>query len=296
MKVVCLGSLNLDHVYTMDHFVQAGETTAALAMQVFCGGKGLNQSIALQRAGCPVYHAGMLGQDGGPLLALLQENVVDTRFVRTVDAPTGHAVIQVDQNGQNCIIIYGGANAHIDEAYIDEVYAHFEAGDIVLLQNEISSLPYAIRSAHQRGLRIALNPSPITDTLATCEELKYVTWFILNELEGKRIAGAEDGETICRLLHAQYPTAKVLLTLGEYGCMYYDGVNLVRHGIFSVPVVDTTAAGDTFTGYFLAGICEELPMPHILRMASKASAMAVSVKGAAASIPLRTAVEKALLE
>ncbi len=293
MKVVCLGSLNVDHVYTMDHFVQAGETTAALELQDFCGGKGLNQSVALSKAGCRTFHAGMVGHDGEPLVSMLRENGVDTSLIETVDAPTGHAMIQIDRKGQNCIIIYGGANACIDQAYIDKVYAHFEKGDIVLLQNEISNLPYAIARARELGLFIALNPSPITDELAACEELKHVTWFILNELEGKRIAGVEDGEAICRQLRQKYPAAKVLLTLGEDGCLYDDGEALYRQEIFKVPVVDTTAAGDTFTGYFLAGVCEGKPIAETLRLASKAAAMAVSAKGAAASIPLRSAVEEA---
>lgn len=292
MKVVCLGSLNIDHVYSMDHFVMAGETTAALEMQDFCGGKGLNQSVALSKAGAQTYHAGMIGHDGEPLLAMLKDNGVDTRFVRVVNAPTGHAVIQVDQAGQNSIIIFGGANTCIDEAFIDEVYAHFDVGDIVLLQNEISSLTYAIRRAHELGLRIALNPSPMTDELADCPELGHVTWLILNEIEGQRLTGAEDGEAICERLRKLYPSAKILLTLGEDGCIYQDEEQSLKQGIFKVPVVDTTAAGDTFTGYFLAGICEGLPIRQILRMAAKASSMAVSKKGAAISIPLRSEVER----
>lgn len=296
MKVLCLGSLNIDHVYQVDHFVEAGETMASLSMQDHCGGKGLNQAIALKRAGCDTYMAGMVGTDGELLLTLLKENGVDFSCVRTLrDVPTGHAIIQVNPKGQNCIMIYGGANASIEEGFIDEVYAQFAPGDIVLLQNEISCLAYAIRRAHALGLKIALNPSPITPAMVAYEELQFVSWFVLNEVEGKLLTGQTDGEEICRAMRAKFPQAHTMLTLGKAGCMFYDGVAFCTHGIYDVPVVDTTAAGDTFTGYFLAGVSEGLPMEKTLEMASIASSLAVAKAGAAGSIPTRAETESAQL-
>ena len=292
MRMLCLGSLNVDHVYAMEHFVKAGETIAALELRDYCGGKGLNQSIALSKAGCPTYHAGMIGSDGVQLIDMLKQSSVNTSFIKTVDAPTGHAIIQVEKTGQNCIIIFGGANDCIDEAYIDEVYSHFERGDTVLLQNEISNLPYAIRRAHELGLLIALNPSPMTKKLVECSELQFVTWFILNEIEGESLSGAKEPQEICEKLRVKFPDAAILLTLGEKGCLYCDGNQRFEQGIYRVSVVDTTAAGDTFTGYFLAGISEGMPIPEVLNLASKASAITVSSKGAAASIPLRRDVEE----
>ncbi len=295
--MLCLGSLNIDHVYSMDHFVQAGETVASLGLTDHCGGKGLNQALALRRAGCPVFMAGMIGRDGHPLLELLRQNGVDTTHVRVEEEqPTGHAVIQVDKTGQNCIVIYGGANQCIDPTFIDSVYSHFAPGDVVLLQNEISHLPYAMRRAGQLGLRVALNPSPMTEELATCPELEAVSWFILNELEGQAITGETEGKKICLAMRKKFPHAEIMLTLGKAGCLYYDGQTFAGHGIYDVPVVDTTAAGDTFTGYFLAGISEGLPIAGILELASKASSLAVSVAGAANSIPERAAVEQVRLK
>lgn len=296
MKILCLGSLNIDHVYAMDHFVQAGETVASLALQNHCGGKGLNQAIALKRAGANAYMAGAVGADGDDLLQLLRENKVDTSLVNVVpNTPTGHAIIQVDKKGQNCIIIHGGANQSINEGLIDEAYSHFSSGDIVLMQNEISSLPYAIRRAGELGLKVALNPSPITTELAQCEELAHVTWFLMNEIEGNMLTGQTGGEEICKAMRQKYPAAHTMLTLGKQGCVFYDGAAFATHGIYDVPVVDTTAAGDTFTGYFLAGICEGLPIETTLRLASVASSLAVSVAGAANSIPTRQMVEEAKL-
>ena len=294
MKILCLGSLNLDHVYSMPRFIEAGETIAAFALEDFCGGKGLNQSIALSHAGCDVCHAGMVGTDGEPLRTILADNGVDTSLIRTVDGPSGHAIIQLDRNGENCIIIYSGSNGRIDEAYIDAVYAQFLENDIVLMQNETACLPYALRRARELHFRVALNASPINDELLHLKELDCVNWFILNEIEGEAFTGETDYPSICRKLRALYPRAAVMLTMGAEGCLYFDGKRMLSQKPFPAQVVDTTAAGDTFTGYFLAGIVEGLSMEDTLRLASRAASMAVSKKGAAASIPMRSAVDRAL--
>jgi len=296
MKILCMGALNMDHVYTMQRFIRAGETISALDLQNFCGGKGLNQSIALSRAGCAVRHAGMVGKDGDALLRMLSDNGVDTAFVKTVDAPSGHAIIQVDEHGENCIIIYAGANGRLDEPFIDAVFSHFQAGDIVAMQNETANLAYALRRAHELGLRVAMNPSPITDSLLTCGQLHCADWFILNEIEGSALTGETEPEAICRALRQKYPQAAVMLTMGAEGCLYYDGTQIATQQAFPAKVADTTAAGDTFTGYFLAGVVEGLDIRQTLRLASMAASMAVSAVGAAPSIPMRCDVDRALAE
>lgn len=292
MKILCYGSLNVDHVYGVDHFVRGGETIPSLSRELFCGGKGLNQSVALARAGGEVYHAGKVGADGGMLLDRLRQNGVNVDHVSvSADLPTGHAVIQVDAKGQNCIIVCAGANGSITEQEMDEVLSHFGQGDILLLQNEINGIGMLMRKAYGRGMQIALNPSPIDRKLASLEELRYVTWFILNEVEGCELTGQREGAEICSALLQKYPRARVVLTLGKKGCLYRDGEKTAAHGIYDVPVVDTTAAGDTFTGYFLAGVTDGLPVERILELASKASSLAVSRRGAADSIPARAEVE-----
>ena len=165
MKVLNFGSLNIDHVYRVEHFMQPGATQSSLGYARFPGGKGLNQSIALACAGARVYHAGCIGADGEFLRGLLAEKGVDTRFVRTAAQPTGHAVIQVDRRGQNCILLFGGANQCVDEAQIDAVLDGFAANDILLLQNEINALGSIMDKAYDRGMRIVLNPSPMEDAL-----------------------------------------------------------------------------------------------------------------------------------
>lgn len=292
MKILSLGSLNLDHVYAVDHFVKAGETIASKSMAEHCGGKGLNQSVALAKAGAEVYHAGLIGADGEVLRRRLEESGADTRYLRTLpDVPTGHAIIQVEPSGQNCIIIHGGANRAITKAYIDEVVAHFEPGDIALFQNEISNLDYALEACAKKGLRVALNPSPMDEQLRTSPALQYVTWFILNEIEGADIAGKADFGAICDTLLARYPGCAVVLTLGKQGVLYRDGAVSAAHGIYNVKVVDTTAAGDTFAGYFLACTARSFAPEKALEYASKASSIAVSRPGASDSIPTLAEVE-----
>lgn len=293
MKVLNFGSLNIDNVYSVEHMAAPGETLASSGMQVFCGGKGLNQSIALARAGVPVYHAGLVGEEGGILRKACEEAGVDARYIKTVPGKSGHTVIQVDKNGQNCILLYEGANGQVTEEYADGVLAHFGKGDLLLLQNEINMPEYIIHQAYAAGMEIAINPSPYNSRLDACDFGK-ISLFLLNEIEGEQITGEKEPEAILAKLKAEYPSAKILLTLGQEGSVYQHGKERHRQGIYKVKAVDTTAAGDTFTGYFIAAMIEGLPVPAGMELAAKASAIAVSREGAAASIPAREEVEKAV--
>ena len=160
MRILNFGSLNLDYVYQVDHFVQPGETLSAQSRAVKAGGKGLNQSVALSRAGAAVCHAGCFGADGVVLKDLLEENGVDTAFLLPVPEAQGHTVIQVSPEGENCILLYGGSNRCIPEEHIRRVLGSFSRGDWLVLQNEINSLPLIVELASARGLQIVLNPSP----------------------------------------------------------------------------------------------------------------------------------------
>lgn len=293
MKILNFGSLNLDHVYTVDHFIRPGETMSAEKLEIFCGGKGLNQSIALARAGAEVYHAGAAGKaDGERLLAALSAAGVDVSLVRRTEGVSGHAIIQVDKSGQNCILLFGGANKGITREQVDETLSHFEPGDLLLLQNEVSELSYLIDGASRRGMKIYLNPSPVTEELLGMP-LDKVDCFILNEIEAADICGVtvSDKELPGRL-HQKYPKATILLTLGEKGSIYYDGVNLFEQPACFVKAVDTTAAGDTFTGYFMESVACGSDIRSALLQAAKASAIAVSRKGASVSIPTKAEVEE----
>lgn len=289
MKVLNFGSLNLDYVYQVDHILIPGETLASKDRKTFCGGKGLNQSIALAKAGIPVYHAGMIGEGGDELLKTCRENGVNTDFVRQIPGPCGHTVIQVDKNGQNCILLFGGANRSMTKEFVDAVLASFEKGDIILLQNEINELDYVIDRAYEKGMMIILNPSPYDSALESCD-LSKVSLFLVNEIEGYQITGEKDPELILSKIKELYPESKIVLTLGGDGSVYQDETGVYRQGIYKVKAVDTTAAGDTFTGYFISSIIEGMPVKEGLSLAAKASAIAVSRPGATASIPLKKEV------
>ena len=295
MKVLNFGSLNLDYTYQVESILIPGETQASKGRQIFCGGKGLNQSIALARAGVPVYHAGMIGDEGGILLDACRENGVNTDFIRKIDGPSGHTIIQVDRNGQNCILLYGGANRSMTREFVDQVLDSFEERDMILLQNEINELDYIIDRAYEKGMMIVLNPSPYDSALDSCD-LSKVSMFLVNEIEGYQITGEREPEGILAKIREIYPGARVVLTLGGEGSVYQDETGIYRQGIYRVKAVDTTAAGDTFTGYFISSVIDGMPVQEGLDMAAKASAIAVSRPGATASIPLREEVMNFKLE
>lgn len=293
MKIVNFGSLNLDYVYRVSHFVMPGETISSSEYHVNCGGKGLNQSIALARAGAEVCHVGKIGADGSMLKDILDNEKVDTQYILVTEKRTGHAIIQVNDAGNNSIILYGGANQAPTAAWDTRVLDNFHEGDILLLQNEISGLENIMETAHKKGMQMALNPSPCDENIKKLP-LSLVKWLFINETEGQQLSGKSNPQDILDSLQDTYPETAIILTLGENGVMYKDRSQCLSHPIFDMPVVDTTAAGDTFTGYFLAGWVKGLPVKEILRLASAASALSVSVNGAAPSIPNLKRVEEFL--
>ena len=293
MKVLNFGSLNIDYTYSVPHIIVGGETMASLELHEYCGGKGLNQSVALARAGLDVWHAGTIGYDGGMLADACKNAGIHSEFIRKLDVRSGHTIIQVDGNGQNSIILYGGINMMQTTEYVDEVLARFEEGDWLVLQNEINLLDYIIDRAYDRGMKIVMNPSPYNDALAACD-LGKVSLFFVNEIEAEQITGNSDPGSALEALHAAYPKAAFVLTLGSDGAWYYDGQQRVFQDIFKVKPVDTTAAGDTFTGFFLRKLIDGDSIQTALMTAAKASSIAVTRSGAAPSIPSMQEVEKEL--
>lgn len=297
MKILNFGSLNIDYVYAVDHFVRPGETISSTSMQAVCGGKGLNQSIALSRAGLKVYHAGSVGaEDGDMLLHNLSANGVDVSLVSRAACKSGHAIIQVDADGQNSILLYGGANQSMTEQSIAGVLAHFSAGDYLLLQNEINEIDSILRAAKARGMTIVLNPAPMNQAMLGAP-LELVDILVLNEVEAADLCGSTDIDSLLPALHARFPKALLVLTLGAQGVRCQTpGGEIFSHGVYRVPVVDTTAAGDTFIGYFIAGLVGNQSIPECLRLASTAAALTVSRSGSADSIPPASEVAANTLE
>ena len=292
-KILNFGSCNLDYVYSLNHIVTAGETQASTALRIFPGGKGLNQSIAAARAGARVYHAGCIGEDGSLLQSVLRGSGVDVSFLRMSAERSGHAIIQVAGNGENSIVLYQGANVSFTKEQIDGFLDGFGKGDILLVQNETNLVDYAVDRAYEKGLAVALTPSPFNENVKKID-LSKLSYLLLNEIEIKELSGVQDTEAALISLLSRYPSLKIMLTLGSRGCIYRDAEQNLFHPAFSVKAVDTTGAGDTFAGYFITGISEGMSCASAMRLASAAAALAVSEKGAATSIPRRIAVEDAL--
>ena len=252
--------------------------------------RGLNQSVALASAGIETYHAGCVGSEAGLLVDTLQSRDVRTEYLRTLQASTGHAIIQVDSGGENCILLYRGTNGMFTEGYVNTVLSAFTADDIVVLQNETNLIPYIMRAAHQRGMRVAFNAAPIGPEVRAYP-LELVTWLFVNEIEGGFLSGETEPGAIAAKLERMYPNAQIILTLGGDGCVSRAGGRTVSKPAFPVRTVDTTAAGDTFIGYFLCAAAEGQDTPAALRLASAAGALCVTKAGAAGSIPDRGQVE-----
>lgn len=284
MKVLDFGTLNYDYVYQVDHILVGGETSAALSMETHIGGKGLNQAIALKKAGVNVFMAGSLGTDGVSIRELCRKEGVNTDYLASVDGKSGHTIIQVDKDAQNCIMLYGGSNRKQEKPQIDQTLEDFGIGDILLLQNEINHLNYIIDKASEIGMTIVLNPSPFDDNLKTCDMGK-VDYFIMNEIEGSLLTGRERYRDILSAMRLMFPKARTVLTVGKEGAYYQDENVQVFQEAFPVKAVDTTAAGDTFTGYFIAGLVNGTDINRNLRMCARASSIAVTKKGATDSIP-----------
>ena len=294
MKIINFGSLNIDKVCNVEDFVQPGETIMATGYSVNAGGKGLNQSVAAARAGAQVLHAGAVGNDGLFLKEILADAGVDVSCLRTMDTESGCAFIEVNSKGQNRIIVSAGTNRMYTEEYIRSVLEKAEAGDFVLLQNEINMVSEIIRLSHEKGCKVVFNASPIPKNPEEFP-LELVDIFMVNELEAEALAGISeeaDFQEILNALRSKYPKAAIVMTLGKEGVLYGCGDQFCSHPIFKVDAVDTTAAGDTFCGYFLAALCAGKTAEMALKEASAASAMAVSKKGAAPSIPMHEAVEE----
>lgn len=284
MRVLNFGSLNIDHVYQVDHVVRPGETIPSGGYQIFAGGKGANQSAALARAGAAVFHAGRVGPEGAWLVEKLAGLGVAMEFTLAGDTPTGHALIQVDTAGRNAIVLFPGANQELTPSQVDTALASFGAGDLLVLQNETNLVPYLIEGAKARGLRVCLNPAPFTPQVNTYP-LGLVDILVLNEIEGNGLSGAEDTEGILAGLAGRLPSCQVVLTLGAQGVAFRAPGESFTVPAHPAEVVDTTAAGDTFLGYYLARLAAGSGPRVAVEVAVRAAALCVSRPGAMDSIP-----------
>ena len=287
MKILSFGSMNIDNTYSVDEFVQPGETITAKNLSKFCGGKGLNQSIALASAGADVAHFGCVGEDGDILLDMLKSRGVNTDSVIKIDN------IQVDSHGQNSILLYPGANRRMTPELIDRELEKYSCGDWLLIQNETNCLEYIMRAANKKGMKIAFNPSPMDGTVSTLP-LEFVDLFLVNEIEGAAVTGKEITEEITAEFEKLFPNAAVILTLGKKGSIFKSEKDMLFQPSYCGTVKDTTGAGDTYTGFFIANYINGVSPQECMRIAAMASTVQISRDGAAIAIPTKQEVLNAL--
>jgi len=294
VRILNFGSCNMDYVYHVDHAVRPGETISAEKLDIFPGGKGLNQSVAAARAGASVWHAGCVGLEGKLLTDTLRESGVSLLLDRA-EAPNGHAIIQISPDGENCIVLHRGTNGMIRKTMADGCMRHFGQDDILLLQNEINLVPYLIEKGHKLGLQVIFNAAPYDSSLKDLD-LNQISYLVVNEIEAEGFFLTADPHKISAYLKKAYPKLRVVLTLGKCGCALIHANGVLSHPAYPVKAVDTTAAGDTFTGYFAAMLAAGKAPQECLRYASAAAALAVTKHGAAPSIPALDQVNTFLAE
>lgn len=287
MKVLNYGSLNIDMTFQVDHIVVPGETISATSLKKGAGGKGANQSAALGKAGVQVFHAGKIGHDGQFLLDKLTSYGVDVGLVRVTDDSSGQAIIQLDEQGQNAIVLLGGGNRLIAKKEIDETLMHFTQGDWLVLQNEINNNAYLMEQAYRKGMHICFNPAPYEETVKSLP-LHLVDLLVVNEIEGQGLSGIKSThfEEVAKSLARQYNRAEIIVTVGAAGSYYANKDMVIHQSIVPTNVVDTTGAGDTFIGYFLAAKLRGCSPKESLNISAKASSIAISRPGAMDAIPM----------
>lgn len=292
-RIITLGSLNLDFTYQLPKPLEVGETLSSLSYRCGAGGKGANQSIAAARAGAEVYHAGRIGHDGALLRRTLADSGVKLDFLEEVETPTGHAVVLINDAGDNSIVLYGGANRTIDETFIDQVTSAANPGDILLLQNEVTCISHAMEAGRKAGMRVAFNFAPFDPKLAPELPLSLCDFLFLNRIEAGGIAGKSDVEEILETLSRRFPETELVLTLGPEGAVALTPAGERFHADSPrVEVVETTAAGDTFIGYYLAAVLDGFDTGRALERACRAAALCCSRAGAAESIPTRAELDR----
>lgn len=284
MKILNFGSINKDFFYSVNDFVKPGETISSIRYNVKIGGKGLNQSVGISKAGQKIYHAGIINKDDIFILDKLKKWKINCENILLSNNPTGHAIIQVDKKGENSIIIHGGANHDVDIKFIKSVLSKFDSGDILVLQNEINNIKEIIDRAHHKKMKIVFNPAPFNNKILSYD-LNKISTLILNQTEGEALSKEKKPDGILKVLNSKFNNTEIILTLGEKGSLYSFKDELVKIKAHKLDTVDTTGAGDTFIGYYVAGIASKMNKKDNLNRASQAAAIATTKLGGAESIP-----------
>ena len=292
-KILVVGSINIDLVFSVKAMVRKGETIHSSRMDQYLGGKGFNQAIALRRAYPDVSLAVNYAQQDGHLKTAAEKFGLNTSHMLAMDEPTGMAFIQVDEAGDNCIVLNAGANGVFTRERFASILKDFSAGDLLVLQNEINQLDVLIELAKAQGLLVALNPSPFDEKILKLP-LDQLDYLVLNEIEGAQLCSTHDPKAILTQLSQRFAQTCVVLTLGGDGAMAQSGAEFVHQAALKIDVVDTTAAGDTFLGFFCGAMQEGQTLAYALKRANAAAALCCTRAGASSSIPTQADVDSFL--
>jgi ribokinase len=311
MSIICLGSINIDDVYTVSHIAKEGETITSTVFRQYPGGKGANQSVAIAKAGGKVFHVGAVGKDGVWLKELMHSHGVQVDKIFESAGSTGKAIIQVSEKGENAIVLYPGANYGITN--VEDTISRISDAKWLLCQGELMTKTTieAIKYAKGKGLAICLNPAPLSPTLAADLDLSMIDLLVANEIEfegfitqiGVLMAG--DYETDITNLMKTLPDLTVcVLTLGSIGGIVgfrsSGTIQILSFNGVKVKAIDTTGAGDTFVGYFLANlvlnyelkVLNKENLSQLLNLANTAAALSCTKSAAMNSIPDKLEVLK----
>lgn len=289
MTVFNLGSINADHVYSVPHLPVPGETLAATDFSIGLGGKGTNQSVAAARAGSEVFHIGAVGPDGDWACEKLSELGVNVDYVERLETPTGHAIINVDSSAENAIVLFSGANASLSKEGITRALSKAKEGDTLLIQNETSQQRFTAELAISKGMRVVYSAAPFSIE-AVRAVLPFVSTLAMNEVESEQLCAALETDL------DSLPVGETLVTFGSKGARWKGDGEAIFVESFPVTPVDTTAAGDTFAGYFASTRDQGGNVADAMTLAAAAAAIKVTQAGAAQGIPKRAEVERFLKE
>jgi ribokinase len=298
--IVVFGSVNIDVVVPVERLPRPGETVLGPAYRLVPGGKGANQALAARRAGGAVHLIGRVGRDGFSDVALadLREAGVDLSALLADELPTGCALIPVDGEGQNLIVVASGANRLATESQVPD--ALLDSSAVVVLQMEV---PLAenwrlVRRAKARGARVLLNCAPVA--LVPHGSLAALDWLVVNESEAELLARslnlAFDGPREAGRAIARSVGITVIVTLGGEGAVAYAGAAAWAIGALPIKPVDTTAAGDAFVGGFAVAMADGADLPTALHWASVAGGLACTVAGAQPSLPTKAMIDARLAD